>query len=155
MRVGAGEVHGPGVFDGLPGEDRVDVFLGAHAVAGAGGVEAGGERDDGGGQRQARVAGGQTGGDGEAAACRVPGESDGRRIYSGVEQGTVGGEGVLDRGRERVLGCEPIVQGVGQTVAAGLAELIGDIVDGSPDAVRAIAELRVTLERNQIGTPTG
>ncbi len=42
-----------------------------------------------------------------------------------------------------------------QTVAAGLAELIGDIVDGSPDAVRAIAELRVTLERNQIGTPTG
>ncbi|WP_309240927.1 MarR family winged helix-turn-helix transcriptional regulator [Nocardia sp. BSTN01] len=42
-----------------------------------------------------------------------------------------------------------------QTVTAGLAELIGDIVESSPDTVRAVAELRGTLERNQIGMPIG
>ncbi|NKY42487.1 hypothetical protein [Nocardia cerradoensis] len=44
---------------------------------------------------------------------------------------------------------------VQQTVTAGLAELIGDIVESSADSVRAVAELRGTLERRQIGTPTG
>jgi hypothetical protein len=110
--VGSGEVHGPGVLDGLAGEDRVDAFLGVHALARAGGVEARGERHEGGGQGQAGVTGGEAGGDGEAASGGVAGEHDGRGVRAGVQEGAVGAQGVLDRGREGVLGGEPVVRRV-------------------------------------------
>ncbi|WP_158712355.1 hypothetical protein [Streptomyces sp. NRRL F-5135] len=50
-----------------------------------------------------------------------------------------------------------LVDAAGKTFADGLAELIGDTLDGSSaaTAVRDIPKLRSALERNQVGTPTG
>jgi MarR family transcriptional regulator, multiple antibiotic resistance protein MarR len=50
-----------------------------------------------------------------------------------------------------------LVDAAEKTFTNGLAELIGDTLDGSSAsaAVRAISKLRSMLERDQIGTPTG
>lgn len=50
-----------------------------------------------------------------------------------------------------------LVDAAETTFTEGLAELIGDALDGSSAsaAVRAFSKLRSVLERHQIGTPTG
>jgi MarR family transcriptional regulator, multiple antibiotic resistance protein MarR len=50
-----------------------------------------------------------------------------------------------------------LVDAAEKTFTKGLAELIGETLDGTSAsaAVRAISKLRSVLERNQIGTPTG
>jgi hypothetical protein len=54
-------------------------------------------------------AGVDQGGDGEAAAGGLAREGDVRRGRAVLEEGFVGGKGVIDRGRVRVLGGEPVV----------------------------------------------
>lgn len=123
-RVGAGEVQGAGAVEVRTGEDRVGAGLAVHALAAPGGVQARGEGQDARGQREAGVAGGEAGGDGEPAARGVPGEHDAGRVLSAVEEGPVGVHAVLDRGREGMFGGEPVVQRV--RPEAGL----GDEVSG-------------------------
>jgi hypothetical protein len=95
---------------GLAGEEGVDARLGVHALSGPGVVEPGGERHDRGGHREARVAGGEAGRDGVAAAAGVPGERDGRWVFAAFEECAVGVQRVVGPGRERVLWGEPVVQ---------------------------------------------
>ena len=57
------------------------------------------------------IAGVDQGGDGEAAAGGLAREGDVRRGGAGLQEGLVGGQSVVDRGRVRVLGGEPVVDG--------------------------------------------
>jgi hypothetical protein len=57
------------------------------------------------------IAGIDQGGDGEPAAGRLAREDDVRRGCAVAQQGFVGGQSVVDRGRIRVLGGEPVVDG--------------------------------------------
>jgi hypothetical protein len=85
-RVLPGKVHGRGMQQRLAGEEGVDARLGVHALSGHGVVEPGGERHDRGGHREARVAGGEAGRHGVAAAAGVPGERDGRWVFAAVKE---------------------------------------------------------------------
>jgi hypothetical protein len=57
------------------------------------------------------IAGADQGGDGEPAAGGLAREDDVRRVCAAVQEGLVGGQGVVDRSRVRVLGGEPVVDG--------------------------------------------
>jgi len=61
------------------------------------------------GRGQPVVAGVDQGGDGKAAADGLACEGDVRRVCAGQQEGLVGGQGVVDRRRVRVLGGEPVV----------------------------------------------
>ena len=83
------------------------------------------------------VAGVDQRGDGEAAAGGFSREGDVRRGGAVVQEGLVGGEGVVDRGRVRVLGGEPVVDG-DDLCAGPPADLRGQAggLEGVPDEDR-------------------
>jgi hypothetical protein len=88
------------------------------------------------------VAGIDQGGDGEAATGGLPGERDAGRVGA-VLQGLVGGQGVLDRGRVRVLGGEPVVHrdDPGAGPPADLGSQAGDL-EGVLQHVHAAVEVQ-------------
>jgi len=136
VRVLPRQVHGRGMQQGLAGEEGVDARLGVHALSGPGVVEPGGERHDRGGHREARVAGGEAGRDGVAAAAGVPGERDGRWVFAAVEECAVGVQRVVGAGRERVLGGEPVVQRESlNPVLATRFAVSGSAVSGEPNTL--------------------
>jgi hypothetical protein len=63
------------------------------------------------------VAGVEEGGDGEAAAGGLAGEGDVRRGGAGVQEGLVGGQGVVDGGGVGVLGGQAVVDGDASSAA--------------------------------------
>ena len=74
------------------------------------------------------IAGVDQGGDGEPAAGGLSREDDVRRGGAVAQEGLVGGQGVIDRGRIRVLGGEPVVDG--DDLGAGPpADLRGEVSD--------------------------
>jgi hypothetical protein len=88
------------------------------------------------------IAGVDQGGDGEAAAGGLSREDDVRRGRAVVQEGFVGGQGVVDRGRVRVLGGEPVVDGDDHGAGAP-ADLRGQAggLEGVPDDVHAAVEV--------------
>lgn len=104
------QVHGSGVFQRRACEDRVHSRFSLDALASASGVESRRERDDRGGQRQTGIAGCQARGDAQATAGGVACEHDRCGVHTVLQQRTVRAERVLDPGRERVLGGQPVVR---------------------------------------------
>jgi hypothetical protein len=82
-------------------------------------------------------------GDGEAAAGGLPGESDAGRVGAVLQQGLVGGQRVVDRGRVGVLGGEPVVHrdDPGADPAADLGSQAGDL-EGVLQHVHAAVEVQ-------------
>ena len=89
------------------------------------------------------VAGVDQGGDGEAAAGGFAREGDVRRGGAVVQEGLVGGEGVVDRGRVGVLGGEPVVDGDDRG-AGPPPDLRGEAggLEGVPQDVDAAVEVQ-------------
>jgi hypothetical protein len=83
------------------------------------------------------------GGDGEPAACGLAGERDAGRVGAVVQEGLVGGQSVVDRGRIRVLGGEPVVHGDDRGTGPP-ADLGGQAsgLDGVPQDVHAAVEVQ-------------
>ena len=94
------------------------------------------------------IAGVDQGGDGEAAAGGLSREGDVRRGGAVVQEGFVGGEGVVDRGRVRVLGGEPVVDG-DDPGAGPPADLRGQVggEEGVPQDVHAAVEVQDDVAR--------
>jgi hypothetical protein len=107
-----------------------------------------GDDEGGGGQRQPVVAGVDQGGDGEAAAGRLARERDVSRGRAALQEGVVGGEGVVDGGRVRVLGGEPVVDGddFGLRPPADLRGQAGGL-GGAPQDVHAAVEVQDNMAR--------
>ena len=138
-----GGVVGDAGLEGFPAEQRVDVALGFHGGPGQGEVGVRGHDEGRGGQRQPVIAGVDQGGDGEAAAGGLAREGDVRGGGAAVQEGLVGGESVVDRGRIRVLGGEPVVDGddLGAGPPADLRGQAGGL-EGVPQHVHAAVEVQ-------------
>jgi hypothetical protein len=94
------------------------------------------------------ISGVDQGGDGEPAAGGLSREGDVRRGGAVVQEGFVGGQGVVDRGWVRVLGGEPVVDG--DDLGAGSpADLRGQVGDGEgvPQCVHAAVEVQDNMAR--------
>ena len=89
------------------------------------------------------IAGVDQGGDGEAAAGGFSREGDAGRGGAVCQEGLVGGQGVVDRGRVRVLGGEPVVDGddLGAGPPGDLRGQAGGL-EGVPQDVYAAVEVQ-------------
>ena len=89
------------------------------------------------------IAGVDQGGDGEPAAGGLSREGDVRGGCAVAQEGLVGGQGVVDRGRVRVLGGEPVVDG-DDLGARPPADLRGQVSgqEGVPQHVHAAVEVQ-------------
>jgi hypothetical protein len=87
-----------------------------------------------------------------AAAGRLPGEGDVGRIGAAVKQRLVGREGVVSRGRERVLGSEPVVDRE-DPGASPSADLRGQRrgLESVPKHVHAAVEVQHDMARLNAG----
>jgi hypothetical protein len=91
--------------EGVRAESRVGGGLGRHAVSAERQVRVRGEQDAGGRHREVLLARGDQQGRCQAGAGGLAGYGDLHRARaSGAAEGAVGGQGVVERGRERVLG---------------------------------------------------
>ena len=94
------------------------------------------------------IAGVDQGGDGESAAGGLAREDDVRRRGAAVQEGFVGGKGVVDRGRIRMLGGEPVIDG-DDLGARPPADLRGQVSgeEGVPHHVHAAVEVKNNVAR--------
>ncbi len=94
------------------------------------------------------IAGVDQGGDGEPAAGGLSREGDVRRGCAVLQEGFVGGKSVVDRGRIRVLGGEPVVDG-DDLGARPPADLRGQVSgeEGVPQYVHAAMEVQDNMAR--------
>jgi hypothetical protein len=140
--VSGGVVGDPGL-EVFPAEQRVGLGLGVHGGPGQGEIGVRGHNKRRGRQREPVVAGVDKGGDGEPAAGRLAGERDAGRVGAVVQEGLVGGQGVVDRGRVGVFGGEPVVHGDdrGAGPPADLGGQAGGL-DGVSQDVHAAVEVQ-------------
>ncbi len=140
--VSRGVVGDPG-RECLRGEQRVGVAFGVHGRPGQGEVGIRGHGQRRGGQGQPVIAGADQGGDGEPAAGGLSRDDDVGGGGAAVQQGGVGGQGVVDRGRVGVLGGEPVVDGDDRG-AGPRADLRGQPsgLEGVPDHIHPAVEIQ-------------
>ena len=94
------------------------------------------------------IAGVDQGGDGQSAAGGLSREDDVRRGGAVVQEGLVGGKGVVDRSRIRMLGGEPVIDG-DDLGARPSADLRGQVSgkEGVPHHVHAAVEVKNNVPR--------
>ena len=86
--------------------------------------------------------------DGEPAAGGLSREDDVRRGYAVIQKGFVDGKSVVDRGRIRVFGSEPVVHGddLGAGPPADLRGQAGGL-DGVPQGVHPAVEVQDNMAK--------
>ena len=143
-----GGVVGDPDLERVRAEQRVGLALGLHGRPGQGEVGIRRHDEGRGGLGQPVISGVDQGGDGEPAAGGLSREDDVRRGGAVVQEGLIGGQSIIDRGRIRVLGTEPVVDGhdPGRRPPADLrGQVSGE--EGVPHHVHAAVEVQDDVTR--------
>ena len=142
FRVFAVEVLAGLVAEGILGADGIDGGLGDHGGAVAFEVDPGGNAGYGAGGGKASGVGGGEGVEGEAGAGGVTDEGDVGGIEAVREEMVVGGERVVESGREAILGGEAVIEDKGAG-GGGASDARGEIaiVARGAEAVGAAVDI--------------